>query len=219
MLAGVAVAEIALAIAMRVAPVEWGRQLAAAVPIVGLLVLLALVVRARPSIGETALAAGCRRRVRRRAGVGVWRSPRRCRRTAGPGAEDDDETIVVGEGSSSVRPRPASCGASAATPLGRLRTIEPGLFRPRLAVRPALVALVAGVLLIPAVLLPNPQDAVIAPNRQVREEAQRQAQRIDEVAEELETKGADAERPADAPAKELRELADSCAIEPGRARR
>ena len=63
-------------------------------------------------------------------------------------------------------------------------------------------------LLIPAVLLPNPQDAVIALNRQVREEAQRQAQRIDDVAKDLGTKGVDANDPRTRLSEELRQLAE-----------
>ena len=206
-LAGVAVAEIALAIAMRVAPVEWGPQLAAAVPIVGLLVLLVLVVRARPSIGETALALDAE------GGSGdalasAFAFAQAMPATAGPAAEDDDETIVVGEGYELGAAEARFVRRQRRDAVGRLRTIEPGLFRPRLAVRPALVALVAGVLLIPAVLLPNPQDAVIALNRQVREEAQRQAQRIDDVAKDLGTKGVDANDPRTRLSEELRQLAE-----------
>ena len=105
--------------------------------------------------------------------------------------------------------------ASGATPLSRLRAVDPGLFRPRLARRPALVALVATALVVPAVLLPNPQDLVIAQNRQVREEAERQAERIDEIAKDLEGKGADANDPRTQLAEELRELAERLRTNPG----
>jgi hypothetical protein len=83
----------------------------------------------------------------------------------------------------------------------------PAVFGPRVARRPALVALAAGLLLLPAVLLPNPQDAVIAQQRQLREESQQQARRIDEIAKELEAKGGAADDPRSELAKELRELA------------
>ncbi|HEY6570405.1 MAG TPA: hypothetical protein VIZ22_08955, partial [Candidatus Limnocylindrales bacterium] len=96
-LAGVAVAVVILAIAMRVAPLEWAPQLVAAVPIVGMLILLVLIARARPSIGETALALDAE------GGSGdalasALAFAQSMPATAGPPPEGDDETIVVGEG-------------------------------------------------------------------------------------------------------------------------
>ena len=82
-----------------------------------------------------------------------------------------------------------------------------GLFRPRLSLRPAVVAVVAVLLLAPVVLLPNPQDAVIAQQQQVRQAAERQAERIDRAAEELGTKGQDPNDPRTRLAQELRDLA------------
>ena len=67
----------------------------------------------------------------------------------------------------------------------------------------------------PAVLLPNPQDAAIAANRQVRDEANRQAQRIDEVAKDLADKGANAEDPRTRLSEELRQLAARLRANPG----
>ena len=51
-LAAVAAILLAFAIAMRIAPLEWAPQVALAVPIIGMLVLLGLVARARPSIAN-----------------------------------------------------------------------------------------------------------------------------------------------------------------------
>ena len=59
----------------------------------------------------------------------------------------------------------------------------------------------------PVLLIPNPQDAVIAQQQQVREAAERQAEAIDKVAKELENKGADANDPRTRLAQELRDLA------------
>ena len=55
-LAVVAVAELLLVVAQRIWPLEGATVLAAAIPVIGLLVLLVMVARARPSLGETALA-------------------------------------------------------------------------------------------------------------------------------------------------------------------
>src|SRR4051795_2898324 len=55
-LAVVMVAELVLAIAQRLLPLEHAPLVAAALPVLGLLALLVLVVRVRPSMGETALA-------------------------------------------------------------------------------------------------------------------------------------------------------------------
>ena len=72
-----------------------------------------------------------------------------------------------------------------------------GLFRPRFSRQPATVALVGALLLVPMTLLPNPQDAVIAQQQQVREAADRQAEKIDRVADELADKGAEPRRSED----------------------
>src|SRR4029079_12226048 len=75
--------------------------------------------------------------------------------------------------------------------LRSIRTTPAGLFRPRFSRQPATVALVAAMLWAPVTLLPNPQDAVIAQQQQVRQAAERQAERIDQVAEDLADKGGD----------------------------
>ena len=71
----------------------------------------------------------------------------------------------------------------------------------------------------PVLLLPNPQDAVIAQQRDVREAADRQAERLDDLAEDLESKGGEAEDPRTELAEELRELARQLRDEARRARR
>ena len=105
------------------------------------------------------------------------------------------ETILIGDGFDLHDAEGRFVRRQRRDALGRLHATDPGLFGPRLARRPGLVALVAAALVIPAALLPNPQDLVIAQNRQVREEAAQQAERIDEVAKDLEGKGADANDP------------------------
>ena len=91
--------------------------------------------------------------------------------------------------------------------LAAVRLAPRSLFRPRFSRRPPGVAVVALLLLAPVLLIPNPQDAVIAQQQQVREAAERQAEAIDRVAQELEDKGADANDPRTRLAQELRDLA------------
>ncbi|HEX5828621.1 MAG TPA: hypothetical protein VFY23_13935, partial [Candidatus Limnocylindrales bacterium] len=211
-LAAVAVAALVLAVAQRVWPLEGAGLVAAAIPVLGLLVLLVLAVRARPSLGETALAVDAE------SGDGDAIASALAFAAAMPetaAVGDADMTIEVGAGFDVHDAEGRFVRRQRRDALMRLRTIDPGLFRPRLARRPALVSLVALALVAPAVLLPNPQDLVIAQNRQVREEAQRQAERIDEVAEELEGTGADANDPRSQLAEELRELAEQLRQDPG----
>ena len=213
-LAAVAGIELGLAVAMRVWPIEWAPALAAAIPALGMLVLLVLVVRARPSIGETALAVDAE------GGSGdalasALAFAQAKPTTAGPGDPADDDTIAVGDGFELGAAETRFVRRQRRDALRRLRMVEPGLFRPRLARRPAVVSFVALALLVPAVLLPNPQDAAIAANRQVRDEANRQAQRIDEVAKDLADKGANAEDPRTRLSEELRQLAARLRANPG----
>ena len=91
--------------------------------------------------------------------------------------------------------------------LRTVRLTPPGLFKPRLAQRPALAIVVAAVLLVPVIVIPNPQDVVIAQQRQVADAADRQADRLDELAEELDSKGEDSQDPRSRLAEELRQLA------------
>ncbi len=92
--AAVAVAELVLAIAQRLLPLEQAPLVALAIPMVGLLVLLVLVVRARPTLGETALAVDAE------GGAGdavasALAFASAMPATAGPAEGTDDDTIAV----------------------------------------------------------------------------------------------------------------------------
>ena len=125
--------------------------------------------------------------------------------SAGPADPDDDRRAVRepngSRGDRSVRPPPARDALA-------LGAHGPGrLFRPRFSRRAGGRGVVAALLLAPVLLIPNPQDARHRPAAQVREAAERQAERLDELAHELETKGADAQDPRTRLAQELRDLA------------
>ena len=224
-LAAILVAELVLWTFARFVPLEWAPFLGAAIPVVGLLALLVAVVRARPTVGETAIAVDVEGRLGDRVSsalelaVGFPAS-------AGPAADDEDATVVDG-------PTGAAIAAATAMPLDEaaqtdrfvrrqradalmsLRALPVDLFKPRMAMRPAGAALVAALLLAPVLLIPNPQHAVIAQARQEREAAQEQARRLDDLAKELEDKGADANDPRTRLAQELRDLARQLRDRPG----
>src|SRR5687767_2728759 len=203
--AGIALAELVLWTIARFIPLEAAPVIGAAIPVVGVLALLAAVVLARPSLGETALAVdaegGLGDRVSSALELAVGFPA-----SATPLADDAvldipnegpfDEAV---ESDRFVRRQRRDA-------LAALRLV-PSLFKPRFSRSPALAAFVATALLAPVLLLPNPQDAVIAQQRDVREAADRQADRLDELAEDLESKGGEAEDPRAELAEELRELA------------
>ena len=164
--------------------------IAAAIPVIGGLALLGAVVIARPSLGETALAVDAE------AGLGDRGSGALELAVAFPAsaaASTDDVVLDIpvegrfDEAAEAARLRPtpaAGCGRGAA---GGARPLRPR-FR-----WPAVAPLAAAALLVPALLLPNPQDVVLAQQRGVREAADRQADRLEELAEDLDSKGGEAE--------------------------
>ena len=190
----------------RFVPLPSALLVGAAIPIVGLLGWLVAGVRSRPSIGETALAVdaegGLGDRVSSALELAVGFPD-----SAGPRADDEQGTTSFDEAAETDR----FVRRQRNDALGALRTASPGMFRPRLSRRPAGAALVAMLLLVPVLVLPNPQDAVIAQQQQVKEAAARQAEKLDRVAEELEGKGADADDPRTRLAQELRDLAQQSA--------
>ena len=109
----VAVAELVLAIAQRLVPLEQAPLVALAIPVVGAVVLLALVVLARPTLGETALAVdaegGSGDAVLRRS-----RSQPRTRRRRGPPSTPMTARSRSTTASIWARPRAGSSAASAA---------------------------------------------------------------------------------------------------------
>ncbi len=204
--------ELALAVAMRLEPLEAGPQLAAAVPVACTVALLLLVVRVRPTLGETALALDAEGGTDDAVASALAFAP--SAPGPGPSSMEDGPPIAVGDAFDLGDARVRFIRRQRGDALARLRAVDPGLFRPRLAVRPVLVTLAAAALLVPVTLLPNPQDAVIAQRRQIGDEAQRQAERIDRVAADLETKGADVNDPRTRLADELHQLAAQLRADP-----
>ena len=191
-LALIAILETALWTVARFVPLEAAPVIAAAIPILVALVLLIAVVRARPSVGEVALAVdvegalGDRVSSALELAVGYPSS-------ATPPAEDldlDASVAALDEAAETDR----FVRRQRRDALTTLRT-APRLFKPRFSRNPAIATLAAVALIVPVLALPNPQTAVIAQQRQVREAAERQAERIEAVARDLQDKGRTADDP------------------------
>ncbi|HEX2755618.1 MAG TPA: hypothetical protein VHM48_09150, partial [Candidatus Limnocylindrales bacterium] len=202
-LAGIGVLEAALLGLARLVPIEILPSLVAAIAIGGLMVLLAFAVRARPSLGETAVAVDGEGRLGDRvsSALSLATTYPALAGPADPAAEDTAGPISdAGEAERFVRRQRLDA-------IGALRVAPPNLFRARLSRQPAAIALAATLLIVPFALLPNTQDRVIAEARANRDEAVKQASRIEEVAKELESKGARPDDPRTRLATDLRELA------------
>jgi hypothetical protein len=200
-LAAVVLAELTLWALARVLPLEAAPTVAVALPILGALILLALAVASRPSLGEAAMA------VDREGGLGDRAASALALAVAFPDAAGPRDNDELPPQDSAAAERVAFVLRQRRDTLSALRSTPPNLFRPRLSRRPAAVALVALIALAPVALLPNPQNAAIAQAKAVREEAVAQAQKIDKLADELTKQGKDANDPRTLLAQELRDLA------------
>ncbi|HEV7809430.1 MAG TPA: hypothetical protein VGO64_02425, partial [Candidatus Limnocylindrales bacterium] len=199
-------AEAALLLAARAVPIELLGSLVVAVAMAGLAGFLVAAIRCRPSLGETALAVDREARLGDRVAsalaLAAWTS----------GAEDASSAASLSarpaDAVDFVRRQRADAGRA-------LAVVSGALFRPRLATRPAAVALVAALLIVPLAVLPNGQDQAIAQARATRDEAQRQANRIEQVARDLESKGPKPDDPRSHLAADLRDLAAQLRGHPG----
>ncbi|MFL5776327.1 MAG: hypothetical protein ACJ76W_08640, partial [Chloroflexota bacterium] len=204
------VAEVALFALGRFVPLEILPALALAIPVIGLAAMVALVAATRPRIGEAAIAVDAEAHLGDRVASALALAAA-FPEFAGPASDDRTTGAATDEAAEAerfVRRQRADAAAS-------LRLAASNLFRPRLSRQPAVTALAASILLVPLVLLPNPQDLAIAQDRSVRQEANEQAERIDEIAKDLETKGKDTQDPRSRLAEELRELARQLRQDPG----
>ena len=198
----VAGAEVVLFAVARIVPLETLASLAIGIPLIGLVILAALAARARPSIGETALAVDAEAdlgdRVASALALAVAFPD-----AAGPAMSDPDPVDADDDARQAerfIRRQRLDAAAS-------LRLVPASLFGPRLARRPALATLAAALLLVPLILVPNPQDDAIARTQAIRDEARHEADRIEQVARDLESKGTDPNDPRARLARELRDLA------------
>ncbi|HLQ47361.1 MAG TPA: hypothetical protein VK233_00170, partial [Candidatus Dormibacteraeota bacterium] len=158
---GVAAGEVVLFGVARMVPLEILPSLAIAIPLVGLVLLVALAARARPSIGETALAVDAEAHLGDRVASALALAVA-FPDASGPAAAAADVTDVPDVGDDEAQQAERFIRRQRLDAATSLRLVPPGLFGPRLARRPALATLAAALLLVPLVLVPNPQDDAIA---------------------------------------------------------
>ena len=203
-LAAIAISEAVVWTVARFVPLEAAPVIAAAIPVIVVLGLLVATVQARPSLGETALALDMEGRLGDRVSSALELAVGFPASSTPPPDETTIDLETDGPFDEAVE-TDRFVRRQRRDALAALRT-TPSLFKPRFSRQPALVALAAVALLVPVLGLPNPQDAVIAQQRDVREAADRQADRLDDLADELETKGRTTDDPRTQLAEELREL-------------
>ncbi|MEO8273100.1 MAG: hypothetical protein ABI620_03455, partial [Chloroflexota bacterium] len=200
-----ATTELLLWTGARFFPLEIAPTLAAIIVALAGLALIVLAGASRPSMGETAMA------VDREGGLGDRAASSLALAVAFPQtAGADAATLADLNADEATDPDAERRGfvlRQRRDTLAALRGTPPNLFRPRLSRRPAGMALVAVLALAPVILLPNIQNLAIAQAREVREEAKTQADRLEQLAHELDAKGASADDPRTKLAKELRDLA------------
>ncbi|HXI82205.1 MAG TPA: hypothetical protein VNM34_15465, partial [Verrucomicrobiae bacterium] len=173
-----AAAEAALFAVARVVPIEALPSLVVAVAVAAAGWFLVAAARARPSLGEAAIAVDAEGRLGDRVSSALSLASAFPMLAGPPEPEDTaaaqvDDAGDVAEAERFVRRQRLDA-------LAALRIVSASLFRPRLAHRPAAVLLMAGLLIVPLVLLPNPQDTAIADSRANRDEARKQADHIDQ---------------------------------------
>ena len=183
-------AEIVLWAMARVTPLEVAPSVGLAIPVVGVTVLGILAARARPSVGETALALD------REAGL----RDRTASALALAAESDLDPGFVARQRTDALHV---------------LRSTAPTIFRPPVPFRTAAATVVGLVLLVPLLLLPNPQDQRIADDRRLREVAALQADKVERIAYDLAAKARTPDDPRAQVAQQLKDLAKLLRDHPG----
>ncbi len=199
-LAAVTLALLGLAVAARIIAMEMLPALVAAVAVAGLVALLVDAVRVRPTLAEAALALDGEQGLRDRISSALELADQRPD-LAGPIAAAAEGTSLDDRDQLAQLVRLQREDA-----VRTLAVADRRAFRPRVPRRAGAVIAVAALLVLPAVLLPNPQSAVLAQRERQTAAAEQEARRLDETARELE-EGATTPDARTETAEELRRLA------------
>ena len=198
-LAAVAIALLSVAFAARVVALDMVPAIVAAVLVAALVVLLLDAVRLRPTLAETALALDGEQALRDRISSALELAAQRPD-LAGPMSPTDARPTTPDEQlAAMVRLQREDAART-------LAATDRGAFRPRVPRRAAAIAVVAILLVVPAVVLPNPQSAVLAQRDRQRDAAEQEARHLEDTARRLE-QGATTPDARTQTAEELRRLA------------
>ena len=204
--------ELVLAVAGRLAPLGWAWSAALAIPVVGVIALLIDAVRVRPTVAETALALDGEQGLRDRLSSALeiaLRSPELSMTVeTGDAPDGEDRTTDPAADTELVRETATYADfvrLQRRDALGSLRAADHRAFPPRLPRRPARVAAILALVLVPALVLPNPQSDTLAQRERQREAAERQAERLEQTADRL-SEGRTADDPRADIADELRRI-------------
>jgi hypothetical protein len=201
-LAAVAAVELALAVIARLMPFDLHLAAAVAVVIVGLVALAVDTVRVRPTLAEAALAVDSEDGLNDRVSTALSLAASKpelasAEPTSSTDADADRPDAAVYEHLVRLQRRDA---------LSALLSADPRGLRIPLPRRQSAATAFCALMLIPALLLPNAQNDVIAQREQMRNEAEKQAQRLDETATHLQ-EGHNAPDPA---SRSRRRAAQAC---------
>ncbi|MDQ3448764.1 MAG: hypothetical protein M3432_06265, partial [Chloroflexota bacterium] len=186
----VAAAGLVLAGAARVTPLEWAPLAAAGLILAGILALLVDAVRVQPTLAQTAMALDAEQGLHDRLGSALALAGRVV--DPGPDAARYQDMVRLQRQDA----------------LRRLAAADRQAFRPRMPQRALVTTMLCAALIVPALVLPNPQSAILAAREEQRDAAEQQARRLDQTADRLAT-GRETPDPRADVAEELRRLAKS----------
>ncbi len=168
-IAAVAAVELVLAVIARVIAFEWHAVAAAVVVAVGVVAFLIDAIRVRPTLAEAALAVDSEDGLKDRVSTALSLAAR------GDAAVDRQDPAVY-EHLVELQRRDALNALVAADPRG---------LRIPLPRRQSAATMLCALLLIPAILLPNAQNDVIAQRERMRDAAEQTAQQLEVTANRL----------------------------------
>src|SRR5688572_23433420 len=166
-LAGTLAAELVLAVIARITPIEWHALGAAAIGLVGLVVLIADAIRVRPTLSEAALAVDSEDGLADRVSTALSLA------TTSPDLASD--APIADDGADS---EPATYARlvrlQRRDALASLMSADPRGLRIPLPRRQTATSALAALLLVPALLLPNGQNDILNLREQQRAAAETQ---------------------------------------------
>ena len=178
----VAVGLLVLAIVARIIPFEWHALSAIAVVLLGMVAIVVDAVRVRPTLAEAALAIDSEEGLSDRVStaLALAKSSPELAEASGPDADSDLAGCIRRDPLCPFRP------ASTPRRPAHLTAADPRNIRTHVPQRSGAVGMLSIALLLPALLLPNLQNDILAQRERQRQAAEQTAQRLEQTAQRLE---------------------------------